>query len=57
MSQSFSVSAYITLPLGPKESIPDAPADPNNAATESGSDKPEVSLGMGEVLALECYEQ
>ena len=44
MSQPVSVSAYVTLPLGSKESISDAPANPNYAPTESGSDKPKVSL-------------
>ena len=52
VSKSVSVSAYNTLLLGLKSSIPDAPADPNNGATKSESDK--VSLGMREVLVPEC---
>ena len=39
-------SAFIALLLGLKGSILNAPADPTNGATKSGSDKPKVSLGI-----------
>ena len=52
VSKSVSVYAYNTLLLGSKKFIPDAPADPNNGATKSESDK--VSVSKREVLVPEC---